>query len=47
MNEISILFYLPGKNHYSPWASKRVTISKAALPALHFEVGEVGIALGW
>lgn len=53
MNEISILFYLPdkiyllGKIVALPGQVKRVTISKAALPALHLEVGEVGIALGW
>lgn len=38
---------LAWQNHCSSRASKRVTISKAALLALHLEVGEVGIALGW
>lgn len=47
MNEIGIFFLLAWQNRYTSWASKRVTISKAALPALHLEVGEVGITLGW
>lgn len=47
MNEIGIFFYLLGKIVNTSWASKQVTISKAALPALHLEVGEAGIALGW
>lgn len=38
---------LAWQNHCSSRVSKRVTISKAALLALHLEVGEVGIALGW